>query len=164
MSDKSVFGFLKPLVDVHTMGMATISNLLRDCGYSVYIANDDINVAIENIHKLNNYGLLKKWITDNGINVLSFSYRLDPQDGCDYFMSLYEHLKSDNMLVENGGPIKCFSFAGLPDTCNLISAKTKNVLFFQGDETPIESLKRYGVPDSLLPTSLATESAYDKMR
>ena len=82
-----IFGFIKPLVDVHTMGMFTIANLLRDCGYTVHIANDVINKAIENIHKVNNYSLFKRWLIDNGISLLSMSYRLDPKDGCDYFMS-----------------------------------------------------------------------------
>ena len=35
------FGFMKPLVDVHTMGIFTMANLLRDCGYKVYIAPDE---------------------------------------------------------------------------------------------------------------------------
>ena len=47
-----VYGFMKPLVDVHTMGIFTMANLLRDCGYKVYIAPDDVNEAIENIHKV----------------------------------------------------------------------------------------------------------------
>ena len=45
-----VFGFVKPLVDVHTMGMFTMANLLRDCGYKVLIAPDEVNEALENIH------------------------------------------------------------------------------------------------------------------
>ena len=67
-----VFGFIKPLVDVHTMGMFTMANLLRDCGYKVYVAPDDVNQAAENIQKLNNYGLVKKWIIDNHINILEY--------------------------------------------------------------------------------------------
>ncbi len=159
-----VYGFIKPLVDVHTMGMFTIANLLRDCGYVVHIANDDINKAIEDIHKINNYSLLKRWIIDNGITKLSVSYRLDPKDGCDYFMSVYEHLRSDNMLVEKGGTIKSISFAGLPDTCDMIRSKTDNILLFKGDETPIESLRLYGVPDNILPPSIDNDNPYDKMR
>ena len=93
-----IFGFIKPLVDVHTMGIFTMANLLRDCGYKVFIANDDVAKAVEDIHKLNNYSLVKKWILENNINRLGFSYRLDPQEGCDYFMSLYEHLRGDNMM------------------------------------------------------------------
>ena len=52
-----VFGFVKPLVDVHTMGIYTIVNLLRDCGYTVHMAGDDINEALENICKVNNYNV-----------------------------------------------------------------------------------------------------------
>ena len=160
-----IFGFIKPLVDVHTMGIFTISNLLRDCGYKTLIAEDDVAEAVENIHKLNNYSLVKKWISDNHINRLGFSYRLDPKEGCDYFMSLYEHLKGDRMMREDGGPLKEISFAGLPDTCEMISAKTnKEVLVFKGNETPVESLRMYKVPENILPPSLINDNPYDNMR
>ena len=160
-----VFGFIKPLVDVHTMGMFTMANLLRDCGYKVYIANDDVAEAVEGIHKLNNYSLVKKWILDNHINRLGFSYRLDPKEGCDYFMSLYEHLKGDMMLKEDGGSVIDISFAGLPDTCDMVKAKTNgHVLCFKGNETPVESLRMYGVPENVLPASLVNNHPYDKVR
>ena len=160
-----VFGFMKPLVDVHTMGIFTIANLLRDCGYKVIIAPDEVNEAIENIHKLNNYSLVKKWILDNKINRIGFSYRLDPEEGCDYFMSLYEHLKGDKMFLADGGIVKEINFAGLPDTCEMVSAKThQKVTVFKGNETPVESLRMYGVPDYLLPSSLINDNPYDKMR
>ena len=162
---RDIFGFIKPKVDVHTMGIFTIANLLRDCGYVVHIGNDEINAACEEINKLNNYGIIKKWILDNNITILGFSYRLDPQNGCDYFMHLYHLLRSDNMLFEKGSPLKCISFAGLPDTCEMIKAKTDgNVLLFQGKETPIESLRMYGVSEELLPTSLTNKSPYDNLR
>lgn len=160
-----IYGFLKPLVDVHTMGIYTMVNLLRDCGYKVCVASDDVGEALENIHKLNNYSLVKKWILDEHITRLGFSYRLDPKEGCDYFMSLYEHLKGDRMLKEDGGPLTVISFAGLPDTCEMVSAKTdKRVIVFKGDETPVESLRMYGVPEDLLPASLVNDNPYDKMR
>lgn len=160
-----IFGFVKPLVDVHTMGIFTMANLLRDCGYKVHIAHDDVAEAVENIHKVNNYSLVKKWILDNSINRLGFSYRLDPQEGCDYFMSLYEHLKGDKMMTDDGGIITAVSFAGLPDTCDMVMAKTNGkVLCFKGNETPVESLRMYDVPDELLPTSLVNDNPYDKMR
>lgn len=160
-----VFGFIKPLVDVHTMGIFTMANLLRDCGYKVHIANDDVAEAVENIYKLNNYSLVKKWILDNNINRLGFSYRLDPKEGCDYFMALYEHLKEDRMLRKDGGPLAGISFAGLPDTCEMVQTKTdKQVLVFKGNEPPVESLRMYGVPEELLPPSLVNDNPYDKMR
>lgn len=160
-----IFGFIKPLVDVHTMGLYTIANLLRDCGYKVIVAKDDISEAVEKIHKINNYSLVKRWITDNNINRIGFSYRLDPQEGCDYFMRLYTHLQNDNMFVEHGGTIKEITFAGLPDTCELIKGKTDGkVLVFVGNESPIESLRMYNVPEDILPESISSNNDYDTFR
>ncbi len=165
MQTLDVFGFIKPLVDVHTMGIYTIANLLRDCGYKVVMAKDDINEAIEHLRKVNNYSLLKQWIEYNHINRIGFSYRMDPKDGCDYFMTLYEQLKSDNMLIEQGGPIKELSFAGLPDTCELVKQKTDGkILTFPGNEPPVVSLRMYGVPEDVLPASLNNDNPYDSMR
>lgn len=160
-----VFGFVKTKVDVHTMGIYTMVNLLRDCGYKVVIAKDEIGEAVEKLQKLNNYSLFKRWIITNNINRISFSYRMDPQDGCDYFMTMYELLKADNMLAEQGGSIREMSFAGLPDACDLVRHKTNNhVLVFPGNESPVVSLRMYGVPENVLPKSLRNDNPYDKMR
>ena len=135
---KDVFGFIKPLVDVHTMGVYTMANLLRDCGYRVYVAKDDVAEAVEKIQKVNNYSLVKRWIVSNGITRIGFSYRLDPQEGCDYFMTLYHQLKADNMFEADGGTVTQMFFAGLPDTCELVKGKTAGeVLVFPGNESPI---------------------------
>lgn len=162
---KDVFGFIKPLVDVHTMGVYTMANLLRDCGYKVYVSKDDINEAVEQIHKINNYSLVKKWIVDNKITRLGFSYRLDPKEGSDYFMSLYMHLKGDNMFEEQGGKLTQIFFAGLPDTCDIVRGKTNGeVLVFPGNESPIESLTMLKVPEYLMPQALNQKNPYDDMR
>lgn len=160
-----VFGFVKTKVDVHTMGIFTMANLLRDCGYKVVVAKDDIGEAVEHLKKVNNYSLFKHWIEVNGINRIGFSYRMDPRDGCDYFLTMYEQLKADNMLAEQGGPIKEFSFAGLPDTCELVKQKIDGkVVLFSGNESPVESLRMYGVPEEALPASLNNDNPYDNMR
>lgn len=162
---RDVFGFIKPLVDVHTMGIYTISNLLIDCGYHTIIANDEINEAVEHISKLNNYSLVKSWIKKNNINRLGFSYRLDPNDGCEFFMQLYERLLSDSMMIEDGGPLKEISFAGLPDTCELVTQRTGGkVLVFPGNETPFQSLSKYKVPKECLPINLTKKHEYDNVR
>ena len=164
VNSMDVFGFVKPVVDVHTMGIYTIANLLRDCGYKVHLAKDDVNAALENIQKVNNYSLVKRWILDKGITRIGFSYRLDPTEGCDYFMALYTHLKDDKMFVSDGGPLTEISFAGLPDTCDLVKAKTDGkILVFPGNEPPIQSLRMYGVPEDILPKSIVNDSQYDGM-
>ena len=38
----AVFGFVKPYIDVHTLGITTAMNLLRDCGYRTVMAGDDV--------------------------------------------------------------------------------------------------------------------------
>lgn len=161
---KDVFGFVKTKVDVHTMGLYTMANLLRDCGYKVVIAKDEIGEAVEHIQKVNNYSLFKHWLLSNNINRICFSYRMDPMDGCDYFIRMFTLLKSDNMLMAQGGPIKELSFAGLPDACELVSRKTDGqVLVFPGNEPPVVSLRMYGVPETVLPTSILNDNPYDKM-
>lgn len=162
---EDVFGFIKPLVDVHTMGVYTMANLLRDCGYKVYISKDDVNEAVEQIQKINNYSFVKSWILKNGITRLGFSYRLDPKEGCDYFMKLYHHLKGDNMFVVDGGVLQQVFFAGLPDSCEMVKGKTNGeVLVFPGNESPTESLSMLRVPENLIPQTLNPDNAYDKMR
>lgn len=162
---KEVFGLVKPLVDVHTMGMFTMANLLSDCGFEVHIASEQVCGAIQDIHKLNNYSLFKKWILSNNITSLGFSYRLDPTEGCDYFMTMYQQLLADKMFKADNGPINQVFFAGLPDTCNLIKGKTiGNVIVFPGNETPEESLRKLAIPDKLIPHSLHQDNSYDKMR
>lgn len=163
--EDEVFGFVKPIVDVHTLGISTISNILKDCKYESYIAPDEVNEALINIHKLNNYGLLKRWLIEKRITRLGFSYRLDPQEGTDYFMSLYNLLLTDKMFLKDGGQLKQLFFAGLPDACQLVSGKTNNlILVFPGNETPLESLSKLGVPDDRLPASLLQGNEYDDMR
>ncbi len=160
-----VFGFIKPLVDVHTMGIYTFANLLMDCGYKVYIAKDDVNEAVQDLRKLNNYGLLKHWLLDKNITRLGFSYRLDPIEGCDYFMSLYEHLRNDKMFVADGGQLTQIFFAGLPDTCDRVKGKTDGkVLVFPGNESPVESMRMLKVPEEFLPDTMIENNEYDKMR
>lgn len=165
LTPKDVFGLVKPLVDVHTLGLSTIANLLRDCKYKVYIAPDSINEAIQDIKKVNNYGVFKKWLLDNGITRIGFSYRLDPKEGSDYFLSLYHHLIDDKMFVSQGGIIQQIFFAGLPDTCEIITGKTnKEILVFPGDEPPLTALQMLGVPEELLPDSLQNYNEYDDAR
>lgn len=165
METDKVFGFVKPLVDVHTMGLYTMANLVCECGYKAIIASPEINSALEHVQKLNNYSLVKSWIINNNITHLCFSYRLDPNDACDYFMQLYEMLLSDNMTSSTGGCIQAFSFAGLPEACRLIADKTQeNVILFPGSETPMESLERYNIPQEKIKKGLLADSEYDNMR
>jgi len=160
-----VFGFLKTSVDVHSLGIFTISSVLRDCGYATQIAPPDVCEAVTYLNRLDNYAVLKRWLTQNRINRLSFSYRLDPIEGKDYFCRLFYKLRDDKMFVDDGGFLRGVSFAGLPDACELVKRELGyDFLVFPGDETPVESLTKYGVPSSKFPKELINDSEYDSVR
>jgi len=163
VNNDTVFGFIKPEVDVHTLGMSTMVNILRDCGLQVHIAPPEVMKATESIYKINNASLVARWLQENNVNVVSFSYRLDPNDGREYFCTFYNQLHNMRLLKSEGGQIEMVSFAGLPDTCKLIKAELgDSIVYFPGDETPIESLMKYGVPESLFPASYSMTHEYDK--
>ena len=163
LNANTVFGFLKPEVDVHILGMSTMANILRECGFNVIIAPTEVMKAAEDIQKINNSSRINKWIKDNRINVLAFSYRLDPKDGFAYFSALVNQLKEHKLLKKDGGTIELISFAGLPDTCGLVENNMSgDIVVFPGDESPIESLKKYRVPQHLFPKSFSMVHGYDK--
>lgn len=160
-----IFGFIKPSIDAHTLGISTISNLLRDCGYKAIISDNEISQNITEIQKINNFSLLQQWIHQNHITRIGFSYRLDPVEARVYFCRLFYLLKEYKMFVENGGILRGIFFAGLPDACQLVKQEFgDNVIVFPGDETPIESLSRLGVPPSKIPKGMLQNDDYDNMR
>lgn len=163
INENTIFGFLKPEVDVHILGISTMSNILREAGIKVIMPPIEIMKAVEDISKINNISRICSWINDNNINVLSFSYRLDPTDGKNYFCNLYYRLRDLNLFKSQGGPITKIAFAGLPDTCKIIKQELgDNIIYFPGDETPEESLKKFGVPKRLFPKSFVQTNDYDK--
>lgn len=165
LQENEIFGLVKTDIDVHTLGITTIAHLLRDCGYECHISPDDVSVAVENIHKLNNFSLLQKWIFDHHITRIGFSYRLDPKEAKDYFCHLFYEMKNHNLFVENGGCLRGVFFAGLPDACFMVQRELgEQILVFPGDETPIESLRMLGIPEYKYPKDLKLNSEYDDMR
>jgi hypothetical protein len=160
-----VFGLIKTNVDVHTLGISLIANLLRQSGYKTLISDESVSEAVIHIRRLNNFGLVKKWLLENSISRIGFSYRLDPDEGKDYFLDLYYQLKDNRMFVEDGGIVRQIFFAGLPDTCKLIQQKLgAKFLVFPGDEIPQESLKLLGVPADKWPNELISGNEYDTER
>ena len=161
-----IFGFLKPSIDAHTLGISTISKYLRDCGYKTIIANPLISKVITELENPANVQLLKKWIIDNQINQIGFSYRLDPQDAQKYFRQLIFTLRNIGLLSKNRETqISNVYFAGLPDACTGI-LKEYNGAFntFCGDESVVESLMKMDVPESKIPSELHEGSIYDEIR
>lgn len=138
-----MFGIIKPRVDAHTLGICTVQNLLNSCGIETIIT--EYQSASEVI----------EWIRTNNISELGFSYRLDPYDALTLFTDVYSSLDEQ---------ISQIFFAGLPESCALISEKHKDVITFSGDESPLVTLTRCGVRVERLPRWITQEDAYDTNR
>jgi len=165
VAENEVFGFIRPDVDAHTLGVATIGNLLQECGYKVCIGNVNIAKALNSVSKLDNISLLSNWIIKNKINRLGFSYRLDPKDAQLIFGKVFHLLKENRLFYDLGGPLKAVYFAGLPDACIRIKHEYHNQIpVFMGDETQFESLEKIGVPKEKIPSSIQKVSEYDENR
>jgi len=160
-----VFGLLKTNIDVHTLGILSIAHLLKQTGYYSLISDETISHAIENIRYEDSWKLFKKWLIENKITRIGFSYRLGPEEGEKYFIELYNQLKNNKLFFEDGGNLRGIFFAGLPDTCKLIQQKYRDqILVFSGGESPQETLLLLGIPPEKWPNILLTGNKYDNDR
>jgi hypothetical protein len=165
LSQKDVFGFIRSEIDVHSLGISTVSKLLEDCGYEVIIGDADISMIVARISKLDNSSLFLKWINLHRITCLGFSYRLDPSNAQLNFGKVVYFLRENKMFKDQGGPIKKLYFAGLPEACYRINEEYQGqFLTFIGDETHIETLRKLGIPLDKIPPFICKSSKYDDDR
>lgn len=165
ISEKEVVGLIRPDIDVHTLGVAMVANLIKECGYKVVDANAQLAKAVATINERDHFGALHKWIIENKVTRLGFSYRLDPKDAVSNFEAVYRLLNKNGLTAESGGQIIQLYFAGLPEACEAIEAKHKDeVPVFKGDETPLETLLKIGVPRRGIPEIIIEGSKYDDER
>ena len=159
------FGLVRPAVDAHTLGLASVAQLLGDCGYPCVLADGLISACLNAPEAPENLDRLSRWITEHRITVLGFSYRLDPQDGARAFAGLVNGLKTRRLLKERGGPLRALFFAGLPQTCEWVRERVPEVsAVFMGDETAAETLERLGIDASDIPAGFSSGVRYDEIR
>jgi hypothetical protein len=159
------FGFVRPAVDAHVLGINALEQLVAECGFNSVTADAAACNAFGNPEDPANARRIVRWIHDHGITVLGFSYRLDPHDGAAIFASLLAIIKRLKLLVAQGGPIRAIYFAGLPLACQIVHASHPEVnATFSGDETAAETLSRFGISPTLLPASIAGGITYDEDR
>lgn len=165
LSPQETIGLIRPEVDIHTLGISTVGKLLQECGYQVISADAKIAQLVANIDDKNNFKKFEDWLKRNKVTRLGFSYRLDPKDAFRSFSRVYELLQRNMLLREDGGPIAGIYFAGLPAACEKVIVAYKNaVAVFKGDETPLETLQRMGVPLKQIPGAIIQGSKYDESR
>ncbi|HUT34297.1 MAG TPA: cobalamin-binding protein [Planctomycetota bacterium] len=159
------FGLLRPALDAHTLGIASVAQILEDCGYRAVAADAAGCEAAGRPDDPAAIAAIERWLRENRITRLGFSYRLDPDDGAALFGRLVARLKARRLLAEQGGPLKALYFAGLPRACERVRQRVPEVAgVFCGDETPAETLRLLGVAPTRVPRDLAQGMAYDEDR
>ena len=159
------FGFVRPGVDAHTLGINSVEQILNDCGFASYTAPAEVCEALNRPEKASGFAVVRQWIRDNAITILGFSYRLNPHDGATLFGLLVRQLKSSRLLSTQGGQIRALFFAGLPETCELVRRCNPEVSgVFVGDESPAETLRILGIETGHIPRALSESVAYDEAR
>lgn len=162
---KERFAFVKPSLDAHTLGISSIAELVRDCGYQVLIADESIEKIINDIKYEANQRKLIDWVRSKEINSLGISYRLDEDMAVSLVGYLMNTLKNGELLSFQGGPIEQVLFAGLPRSCQLIDKEHKGfVKTFKGGESISESLSKLDIPKERIPKSIMEGSRYDDLR
>jgi hypothetical protein len=160
------YGLVKSALDAHTLGLSSVAQLLEECGYEVFISDAAVAEAVDEISKRSAFEVFKKWILDHRISHLGFSYRLDPAQALEAFGRLIGQIERDKQVsFTTGGFIKQVYFAGLPESCSLVDTEFGGRFeTFVGDETPSETLRKLGVPESRVPRSIKESAVYDELR
>lgn len=159
---KIKYGFIKPAIDAHTLGINSAEELLKSCGYDVIIADDSISKAMNDYkHEIPRKKIVD-WIIANKINRLGFSYRLDQDDAVNMLGYMIEELKRANLMKYQDGQIDSVFFAGLPKTCQVIEKEYKGlVTTFKGGESLRETLLKMQVTEDRIPRDIYESSKYD---
>ena len=156
------YGFIKPAIDAHTLGINSAIELLRECDYDVVIANDFVAKAMNDYKYENKRKIIVDWLITNNINRLGISYRLDHDDAVNMVGYLIEEIKKARLLRFQGGPIGNIFFGGLPDACDVIEKEHKGLVkTFRGGESARETLLKMGVPEHRIPMDIYEGSKYD---
>lgn len=164
MSDRlsAKYGFIKPALDAHTLGVNAAAELLRDCGYEVSVADDFVAKAMNDYKHELRRKVVVDWVVANKIERLGISYRLDQEDAINMVGYLIEELKMANLMKFQGGQIESLFFGGLSKTCEAIEKEFNGLVrTFVGGETAKEALIKMGVSEDRIPRAISEGSKHD---
>ena len=117
ISKRDVFGLIHPSIDAHTLGVLSFAHVMEECGIETCIADETVGGDLQSLTRNEGGRALRSWLANKKISVLGFSYRLDPDDAIKLFDTLHEFVHREKLSTAEGGRIRAFFFAGLPDAC-----------------------------------------------
>ena len=115
-----VIGLAKTRMDAHVLGVSRADELLRESGFKTVVAGERVCGAFSDPAKADSSSLIHRWLSENRVTVLCFSYRLNADDAVLIFRKLMYQLESKGLLDKCGGRIRAVYFAGLPSACAAI--------------------------------------------
>lgn len=151
------FGFIKPALDVHTLGINYVHEILRKCGLFASIAPRHIEQIVENL--IDKDELLSEWILENQINSIAISYRLDSTNALNIVTHVMDFINKFNHINEH--KILKVYYAGLPESCVLVNKYFPNLKTFNGGESIKDTLLSLGVDEDRIPIEFIMGSEYD---
>lgn len=158
------YGFIKPALDAHTLGLTSISEYLKECGFEVIIGDNTMSEALNEYQVENKRKLIVDWILKHQFDGIGISYRLDHDDALDMVGYLIEALKDKQAWFYQGGPVEQLYFGGLYPTCQVLSERYEGlVTTFSGGESIKESLLKLQVPLERIPKDIISHSRYDDL-
>lgn len=158
------YGFIKPSLDAHTLGINSAAELLRSCGYEVLIAEGPVEQAILDYSYESRREVVINWLVENRISRVGISYRLDEADAVNMVGYLVNEMQRRSLFSYQGGFIEAVYFAGLPRTCTLIEREFGGLVkTFSGGESPYDTLLKLGVPGESIPKTISWASKYDDL-
>lgn len=158
-------GLIKPAADAHTLGLNSLAELLQACGYEVVLGPAEVTGALDEVKFQAQRRRVIDWIVAENLTRLGVSYRLDPGQAADLVGFLLHDLLNNKLLAHQGGPLRGFYFAGLPDACSRIEQEYHGLVkTFAGGETAAETLAKFEVPVERIPPELKEGQKYDQER
>lgn len=156
------YGFLKPAIDAHTLGILSAAELLHSCNFDAVVAGETVSKALSNFRDETQRKVVIDWIVKSKISRLGISYRLDPKDAANMMGYLIATLRKTNLMKFQGGQIETIYFGGLQKACALIEKEHKGLVkTFVGGESVKETLIKLGVPEYKIPPDIRESSKYD---
>jgi len=159
------FALVKTSLDAHTMGIVTIAELIRNCGYYVIIGDDRISDALSNYKYESARRIIINWINETKCTYFGISYRLDYGDAVDIVRHIISEIISEKLFDYQGGFIKKILFGGLSDACKILDEEYNSLIItFKGGESFYEILLKLNIPNEKVPKEILEGNKYDESR
>ncbi|HNT36117.1 MAG TPA: hypothetical protein PKH07_14115, partial [bacterium] len=100
------FGFVHPALDAHTLGISSMAQILAECGFESVQADATVCEAVGALDNPASIPIIERWLRDDRITALGFSYRLDPEDGAAACGRLVSQMKRRRLFTDQGGTVK----------------------------------------------------------